>query len=137
MKTKLSTVFGMIFATAFISNSSFGQSPDAKPWVVPAEYKSMANPVPSNPDNLTLGAELFAKNCKSCHGTKGKGDGPKAANLETTCGDFTTPQFQSQTDGEIYYKMKEGRDDMPTFKKKIADEEDFWQMVNYIRTLKE
>jgi len=52
-------------------------------------------------------------------------------------GDFSAEEFQEQTDGTLFYKMTNGRDDMPNFEKKIVDEEDRWLIVNYLRTLKE
>ncbi len=64
------------------------------------------------------------------------GDGSKAAQLKTDCGDFTDSKFQSQTDGALFYKTRVGRDDMPSYKKKIPDEEEIWQLVNYLRTFK-
>ena len=51
-------------------------------------------------------------------------------------GDFSTPATQKQTDGELFYKITEGRGDMPSFKKKIPDDEDRWLVINYVRTLK-
>jgi mono/diheme cytochrome c family protein len=106
------------------------------PWPVPDKYKNMANPVKSDATSIATGKELYTTHCKSCHGTKGKGDGPKAAQLDTESGDFTKSAFQSQTDGAIFYKTSEGRKDMPSFKKKIADQNDIWAVVNYMRTLK-
>jgi mono/diheme cytochrome c family protein len=32
--------------------------------------------------------------------------------------------------------MTEGRDEMPSFKKKVAEDDDRWLLVNYLRTLK-
>ena len=107
-----------------------------KPWPVPAADKAMKNPVASSAESIKAGKELWSMNCKSCHGTKGLGDGSKAAQLKTEPGDFSTPAFQSQTDGEIFYKLSVGRDDMPASKKKIPDNEDRWNLVNFIRTLK-
>jgi mono/diheme cytochrome c family protein len=43
---------------------------------------------------------------------------------------------QAETDGELFYKISEGREDMPAFKKKIPDEEDRWSVVNFTRTFK-
>lgn len=106
------------------------------PWPVPDKYKNMANPVKSDATSIARGKELFTTHCKSCHGTKGKGDGPKAAQLDTESGDFTKPATQSETDGALFYKTSEGRKDMPSFKKKIADQNDIWAVVNYMRTLK-
>ena len=79
---------------------------------------------------------MWTTHCASCHGKTGLGDGTKAAQLETTPPDFTKSAFQSQTDGSLFYKTSEGRGDMPGFKKKIADQEDLWNLVNFMRSLK-
>ncbi|HYM94312.1 MAG TPA: c-type cytochrome [Chitinophagaceae bacterium] len=96
----------------------------------------MKNPVASNAESIANGKELWGQHCKSCHGTKGLGDGPKAAQLKTEPGDFSKSETQSQTDGSLFYKISEGREDMPSFKKKIPDHDDIWGLVNYIRALK-
>jgi mono/diheme cytochrome c family protein len=115
---------------------AFVAKPQNDPWPVPDKYKNMANPVKSDATSLATGKTLYNKHCKSCHGTKGKGDGPKAAQLDTESGDFTKSDFQGQTDGALFYKTSEGRKDMPSFKKKIADQDDIWAVVNYMRTFK-
>ena len=106
------------------------------PWPVPDKYKKMKNPIPSDASSQSEGKSLYAKHCRSCHGTKGLGDGNKAAQLKTDPGDFSATAFQSQSDGSLFYKTSEGRDDMPSFKKKIPDEDEIWSIVNYLRTLK-
>ena len=97
----------------------------------------MKNPVTGDEEATDTGKDLYNKHCKSCHGSKGLGDGSTAAELDTDCGDFTSEEFTEQTDGEIFYKSKEGRDEMPSFKKKIEEDEDIWSIVNYVRTLNE
>jgi mono/diheme cytochrome c family protein len=106
-----------------------------KPWNVPENDKKMKNTVKSDGESISTGKALYAKHCKSCHGKGGEGDGTKAAELKTEPGDFTSKAFQGQTDGELFYKTSEGRDDMPSFKKKIPENEDVWAIVNYLRTL--
>ena len=105
-------------------------------WVVPAKYENMKNPTDPKVD-LAIGKSLYAKHCQSCHGKEGYGDGPKADDVNGDLGDFSTEEFQSQSDGALYYKSIIGRDDMPEFTKKIPDEEDRWLVINYMRTLKE
>ncbi|MCF8258244.1 MAG: c-type cytochrome [Flavobacteriales bacterium] len=105
------------------------------PWPVPAEFEKMKNPVKSNAESIAIGKELFAKHCKSCHGKFGEGDGPKASELKTDCGDFTSDKFKAQSDGAIFYKTKKGRDEMPNFGKKMTDDEEIWHVVNFLRTL--
>jgi len=134
MKKKLSFI-GSLFAVCMMS-FAFTTIQQAKPWPVPAKDAKMANPVKSNAASLSAGKSLWNLHCASCHGKKGLGDGSKAAQLKTTPQDMTMASFQSQSDGSLYYKIAEGRDDMPSFKKKIPDAEDIWSLVNYVRTLK-
>ena len=106
------------------------------PWPVPDKFNKMANPVKSDAESLATGKEVWAKHCQSCHGKAGKGDGSKAAQLKTALDDFSKPDVQNQTDGALFYKTSEGRKDMPSFKKKIADQDEIWAVVNYMRTFK-
>ncbi len=105
-------------------------------WPVPDKYKKMANPVKADAASIAEGKTLWAKHCQSCHGKMGLGDGSKAAQLKTDPGNFSKAAFQSQSDGAIFYKTLEGREDMPSFKKKIPDQNEIWSIVNYMRTFK-
>lgn len=134
MKTTAAIV---VLITGLIAASfTFKIQQDQKPWLVPAAAKAKKNPVASSAESIKAGKELWSTHCKSCHGAKGLGDGTKAAQLKTEPGDFSKAAFQSQTDGEMFYRLSEGRDDMPASKKKIPDEEDRWNLVNFMRTLK-
>jgi mono/diheme cytochrome c family protein len=126
----------MVAGTALLlCVSAYGQKQQRKPWSVPENSQKSINPVKSNSESLATGKALYGQHCKSCHGKAGEGDGPKAAELKTFPGDFTTTDFHKQTDGEIFYKTSEGREDMPSFKKKISDPEDIWAIINYVRSL--
>ena len=136
MKTLKNTmVVGGLALMLFAFNNIEIQSTE---WVVPAEYEKMVNPTDAeDEENMEIGEELYMKHCKSCHGVEGLGDGPKAEEQEGEIGDFSTEEFQSQSDGALFYKASVGRDDMPAFDKKMPDEEDRWLVVNYMRTLGE
>lgn len=130
---KLLTILGL---ASFVM-LSFTVLVQSKIWEVPAKYKTMKNPTNAkDKENMAEGKALFAKQCSSCHGKKGLGDGTKAPDLKGDLGDFSSDKSQKQTDGEFFYKMTEGRDDMPSFKKKLPNEEDRWLVINYVRTLK-
>lgn len=105
------------------------------PWKIPDKYKKMENPYKEDASLAKIGKLLYGKHCKSCHGSKGLGDGTKAAQLETLAGDFSLDSFKKNSDGELFYKSFIGRDEMPNFEKKIQDEEDRWAIINYVRTL--
>lgn len=126
----------LILSLVVFGLMSFKMTTQKGPWPVPDKYAKMANPVKSDPTSIATGKELWAKHCQSCHGKSGKGDGPKAAQLKTLPDDMTKADVQKQTDGAFFYKTSEGREDMPSFKKKIPDQEDIWSIINYVRTFK-
>jgi mono/diheme cytochrome c family protein len=111
-------------------------SQPTKPWPVPEASKKIKSAVASSPASIAEGKALWSTHCKSCHGAKGLGDGSKAAQLKTEPGDFSKAVVQSQTDGALFYKLSEGREDMPSFKKKMPDADERWNIVNYMRTFK-
>ena len=106
-------------------------------WDVPTKYKTIKSTIDLKDVNVIKdGKQLWAKYCKSCHGTEGLGDGPRSAMLKTPSGDFSSVKFQSQTDGEIFYKTVFGFGEMPNYEKKIPNIDDQWSLVGYMRTLK-
>ncbi|ASU33074.1 c-type cytochrome [Mucilaginibacter xinganensis] len=132
MKLMLTT---SVFALSMMS-IAFTTIQKTKPWPVPDKNAKTANPVKSSKESIAEGKSLWNLHCASCHGKTGLGDGSKAAQLKTQPEDMTKGAAQSQSDGSLFYKISEGRDDMPSFKKKIPEAEDIWNVVNYIRTLK-
>ena len=124
-----------LFLVSIILMSLSNNSLQDDAWPVPAKYSKMSNPYASAQDEDQIGKELYMVHCKSCHGSKGMGDGTKAKTLETEVTDLTTESFKSQTDGEVYYKSIMGKDDMPSFENKIKEDEDRWLLVNYLKKL--
>ena len=106
-----------------------------KPWVVPDNFKSIKNPVAQSDASTKAGLAVFTKNCASCHGKAGLGDGVKARTLKDFPGNFSKADFQSLADGDIFYRTKTGRGEMPKYDGKLSDD-DIWNVVNYMRTLK-
>ena len=106
-----------------------------KPWVVPANAKALKNPVAKGEASNKAGMALYTKNCASCHGKAGLGDGVKARALKTFPGDFSKAEYQDQTDADHFYKTKFGRGEMPKYEGKMSDA-DMWNVVNYMRTFK-
>jgi mono/diheme cytochrome c family protein len=135
---KLSQVLAGTFFVSLISIASFSSSaqdkPKGKPWSAPESAVKMKNPVKPDANSLKEGKDIFAQQCKSCHGAKGKGDGPKAEKIDISCGDFTSDDVAKQTDGELFWKTTEGRKPMPSFKEKLSDSER-WTVINYVRSL--
>jgi len=52
-------------------------------------YAALAGLATCAPSPAPSAAKVFAQNCASCHGTEGRGDGPKAAGLPQAPADLT------------------------------------------------
>jgi len=105
-----------------------------EPWTAPARSAKVKNPIPSDEASIAAGKVSYVRECFSCHGTTGRGDGPGAKALEKNPGDLSKPTMWDQTDGALFWKITDGRKPMPSFDKTLSEEQR-WQVVNYIRTL--
>lgn len=105
-------------------------------WKAPPSADAVKNPLTNDATTIAAGKVVYTKQCQSCHGKKGKGDGPNAKDLDKPAGDFTKAKTQAQSDGALFWKISEGRKPMPSFKKKLSETER-WQSVVYMRTLKQ
>lgn len=105
--------------------------------VILEEFDEMAiNPVPRNQQSVGAGKESYVKNCLGCHGETGAGDGPLAENLPEKLPDLSDiDMIGGHNDGELFLKISAGvGDNMPAYKD-LLEEEQMWQLVNYIRAL--
>lgn len=99
-------------------------------WTVPADQSDRIAPFLFTQESVTKGTDLFMKNCQSCHGTPSKGN---FAKMDPSPGDPASEKFQKLTDGEMFFKITNGRGAMPQFKM-ILSEEDRWDLISYIRS---
>jgi mono/diheme cytochrome c family protein len=121
-------------AAAITLALAFKPIPDNKAWEVPPTAGKVTNPIASNAASIEAGKAIYKKSCIDCHGPKGKGDGPKSADLDKNPQDFTKAEFQNQSDGSLFWKITEGRKPMPSFKGDLSKDQR-WQVINYVRTL--
>jgi mono/diheme cytochrome c family protein len=101
---------------------------------VPAEYAGRTNPLGA--DAADQGAEVFKSNCEMCHGPQGHGDGPAGQSLEPRPRNLA--QIQSQAgDDFLFWRIHDGKPgtSMVAWKGILTDEQ-IWQVVSFIRTLK-
>ena len=103
------------------------------PWAAPAGEKAKKNPLAADSKAVEQGSKIAKINCVSCHGDKGKGNGPAAVALNPKPADWTSKRVQDESDGEIFWKITNGRGPMPSWRH--LPENDRWAVVRYIRTL--
>lgn len=108
---------------------------NAQSWVAPSSAKTIKSPLKMDANDAKAGKKIFTQNCVICHGVKGKGDGMAGAALKPKPANFTLSSVQSQTNGELFWKMTNGNPPMASYKN-ILSETQRWQLVAYIRTFK-
>jgi mono/diheme cytochrome c family protein len=104
-----------------------------------AEAAALKNPVKATPESIAAGKTIYDKQCASCHGETGKGDGKMAASITTgpKPSDLSDATWKhGSTDGEMFTLIKDGSKGtgMRAFGSRLKPE-DIWNVVNYLRTL--
>lgn len=120
----------VVIAGALAQDTTTG----ADEWVAPVRAAKKKNPIAVDDASRAKGMGVYMKECASCHGNKGKGDGPAVKDLEKKPEDLTLPKTLNQTDGALFWKLTEGRKPMASYDKTLS-EEDRWHVINYLRTL--
>ena len=114
--------------------TSSAADPNAILAPVPAEYAGLTNPLGS--DAAEAGAEVFRTNCEMCHGPQGHGDGPAGQSLEPKPGNLAVVQAKAGDD-YLFWRIHDGKPGTSMVAwKGILTEEQIWQAVSFIRTLK-
>ena len=103
-------------------------------WAAPDEAKTIINPYAGNEIAAQKGAMLYQKLCWTCHGKTGQGDGPVGKSLNPKPKNFSLKEVQEQTDGALFWKISNGNGMMVPYKHSL-NEEQRWQLVNFIRSL--
>jgi mono/diheme cytochrome c family protein len=128
---KILFVLVLVLICIVLAYSAWQQN---RPWVVPEEFKKLKNPLPATDSNLKAARGLYLDECAQCHGERGKGDGPEAAMHYPPPADITDAQrMKTVTDGEIFYQISEGRRPMPSFKKRLSEDQR-WELVLLVRS---
>lgn len=101
----------------------------------PTTYQT--NPQPFTSTVVAQGQQAYLQTCADCHGPSGKGDGPWAITHRGQIPDLGSPHLDVHTDGEIYWWIMRGIPElqMPGRDKEL-NEEQRWQLVNFIRSLR-
>jgi mono/diheme cytochrome c family protein len=94
----------------------------------PASSNQLKNPYAGQPAGAAAGSRLYATNCGSCHGIKGRGTG--------SIPPLSEGPTQSASDGEVFWFIATGAADhgMPAWG--TLPERQRWQIVTYLKSLK-
>ncbi len=125
IKSRIFLLIGFVFLNLHAQNH----------WQVPPEARQLQNPLNDDEAVWQKGQKIFNSLCASCHGQDGTGNPVILKTLNPPPADLTSQTVQQQTDGEIFWKITEGRGLMASYKNMLTEEER-WAVVKYIRRLK-
>ncbi|MBI4516575.1 MAG: c-type cytochrome [Deltaproteobacteria bacterium] len=100
--------------------------------------------VPSSPELIKLGEQVYTKQCVACHGAKGDGEGEAAYLLYPKPRNFRTGRFRlvstwegMPTDEDLYLTISRGMPGsaMPSWGH--LSEKERWGLVHYVKSLME
>jgi len=103
-------------------------------WLAPASVDSLKNPLPITQESISKGEELYNMYCFSCHGDTGYGDGPAGGSMGIRPANFHDQKVIKQKDGALFWKLTNGKGNMPPFKEALTEEQR-WQLIVFLREL--
>ena len=128
-------VIGAVIAGLAATEAAFAQQcPPTGPWSAPGPDKAKKSTVAASPKAVEDGKKVAQVNGVTCHGAGGKGDGAAAVALNPKPADWTSKRVQDESDGELFWKISNGRCAMPPWKH--LPEADRWSVIQFIRSLK-
>ena len=131
-----------LLLTALVLSGVSAQTPQEPPAASPApaasniplEAVNQPNPVKTSAESLGRAKKIYGYECSICHGDDGGGGGDLAKNMKAKMPDFRDPStLKAQTDGEIFYVIKNGKGEMEGEGQRVKPE-NTWDLVNYIRS---
>ena len=124
---KINHINKVLLIVVFVA---FAFQTKAQEWTVPAEDHNVTCSKPFTKTTARDGKDLFNTKCKSCHGGAGEN---ASLPLNPEPGDVAADKFSKQTDGDLFYKLTNGKGGMPGFASQMSEEER-WNVISYIRT---
>ena len=116
----------LVFSFVLFGLGSFAQ----ELWRARESVKYINNPYTDNKTAAQKGQALYSKLFWACHCKNGNGDGPTANNLKPKPNDFSPTGIRKQTDGELFWKLSNGKETIVPYKN-FLNEEKRWQLINY------
>ena len=127
-------LLSLLLLTACGGNASSSETTSQTIATVPPEFAGKANPLDAGA--ATDGAAVFKNNCSTCHGEMGAGDGIASQSLDPKPANLVDLSRQVDDD-YLFWRISVGKPGTSMVAwKGILTEEQIWQAITFIRTLK-
>jgi mono/diheme cytochrome c family protein len=131
---KILFVVGLLMLVGLAACGGGQASSSSSSDTIPAEYVGKTNPFGA--EAASAGAEIFKTNCAACHGETGHGDGPASGALVPAPKNLAELQTQVGDD-YLFWRINTGKEGTAMVSwKGILTEDQIWQVVSFLRTLK-
>ena len=122
----------LVFSLAFIP-VFYCSDLQAHSWEAPVEAARQKNPLESDTLSINTGEEIFIQYCSECHGNNAEGLKSGKTGLAKDTGNLPK-RLKSHSDGDFFWKIKNGKGDMPSFKNELTEKQ-IWHIINYIKNI--
>ena len=130
---KVGTVGKFLLLLGLMAAISLPALGKESPWKAPPEANGYKNTKQKNAASIAAGKKVYEKYCILCHGEKGDGKGASSRTLLISPASFTDKaRMKIQSDGALAWKILYGRGPMPSWAP-VLQEDDIWNVINYIR----
>lgn len=121
---------GALYAGACGGGQRGGAAPVVSPAAQPVAREG--NPVAADARSLGEGRTIYVRECQSCHGAGGRGDGGAARDFRGDMPDLTDADVYAAGDRDLYDIVTKGHKPMPAFRERLGEKQR-WDVVNYVR----
>ncbi len=104
-------------------------------WKAPEEDAIKISPLTGTQDVIDSGEDIYIQFCFDCHGENAEGKTKEEVGIETDPPNLKM-RLKMHSEGDVFWKIQTGKEDMPSFKEDI-DEKETWSVIHYIKKLME
>lgn len=103
----------------------------AHEWMAPKSATEIKNPITPDSDSIEKGKNSYVQSCAVCHGDNIEGLPAQEVGLGMSPPNLKK-RIRTHSDGDFFWKIQEGKGEMPSFKDDLAEDE-IWEIINYMR----
>lgn len=102
-------------------------------WMAPKSAANKKNPLTADRNSVDSGKDVYVQFCAVCHGENAEGRSKENAGTQTDPPNLKK-RLNSHSDGDFFWKIQNGKKDMPSFKADLQDKE-IWSVILFLRDL--